>query len=495
MALGTPRDSGHTCTRAWTMVGYGVMVLSTVAAFLLIRRYGETLVAPAAPPPASFVHATVQHPDALVHVLVALAAVIVTGQILAYLFAYVGQPPVIGEVVAGILLGPTLLGPEVSARILPPSVAPFLGVIAHLGVILYMFLVGLDLNVGFLKHRAHATVAMSHASIVTPFLLGALLALGVYPRLSTSAVPFTSFALFLGVAMSITAFPVLARILTDRHMARTELGVVALSCAATDDVTAWCLLAFVIGVAKAQVGEGLCVVAGTLAYIAFMFLITRPVLGRVVAWWEAERLSRGAVALVFVALLLSALATETIGIHAIFGAFLLGAVIPHDSVVARVFTRQLEHVVTVLLLPAFFALTGMRTRLDLVSAPDQVLICGLIIVVATLGKFGGTLAAARLTGLGWREAAVLGTLMNTRGLLELIVLNIGLDLQIISPTLFAMMVVMALVTTMATAPVLRLLQPQTAPADDRRRAGGLVGAVATGAQEGMASEAPLSVSG
>ncbi len=193
-------------------------------------------------------------------------------------------------------------------------------------------------------------------------------------------------------------------------------------------------------------------------------------------------------------MLLSALATETIGIHAIFGAFLLGAVIPHDSVVARVLTRQLEQVVTVLLLPAFFAFTGMRTRIDLVSAPDQVLICGLIIVVATPGKFGGTLVAARLTGLGWREAALLGTLMNTRGLLELIVLNIGLDLQIISPTLFAMMVVMALVTTMATSPVLRLLQPQTAPADDRRRAGGLRGAVATGAQEDMASEAPLSAS-
>jgi Kef-type K+ transport system membrane component KefB len=463
---------GHVPTRTlvWTLVGYSVMVLGTIGAFLLICRYGATLIAPAAAPAAVVVEATAQQPDALRHVLIALAAVIVTGQTLATLLAYVGQPPVIGEVVAGILLGPSLLGPEVSSFILPPAVAPVLNVIAQLGVILYMFLVGLELDVTVLTHRAHATVAISHASILAPFLLGALLALGLYPHLSHSAVPFTSFALFMGVAMSITAFPVLARILTDRQMTRTEMGVIALGCAATDDVTAWCLLAFVIGVAKAQGSVGLCVVAGTLVYIVVMFLVTRPVLGRVVRWWEAERLSRNAVAVVCVALLLSALTTEAIGIHAIFGAFLFGAVIPHDSAVARLLTRHLEPIVTVLFLPAFFAFTGMRTRIDLVSAPDQWLLCGLIIGVATLGKCGGTVVAARLTGLGWRDAATLGTLMNTRGLMELIVLNIGLDLQVISPTLFAMMVVMALMTTIATSPVLRLLKPQTASEDDMSRA-------------------------
>jgi Kef-type K+ transport system membrane component KefB len=473
MAIGTQPEQFHTRMRVWIMVGYSLMVLGAVAAFLLIRHYGETFVAPSPAKAASFAAATAKQPDALLHVLVALAAVIITGQVLARLFAYVGQPPVIGEVIAGILLGPSLLGPKLSALVLPPSVAPLLGVIAQLGVILYMFLVGLELNVGFLKHRAHATVATSHASILAPFLLGALLALILYPRLSSSNVPFTSFALFMGVAMSITAFPVLARILTDRRMARTELGVVALGCAASDDVTAWCLLAFVVGVAKAQVDQGLLVAAGSLAYIAFMFLVARPLLGRVISWWEAERLSRGVVALVFVALLLSALATEFIGIHAIFGAFLLGAVIPHDSAVARTFTHQLEHVVTVLLLPAFFAFTGMRTQINLVSDLYPLLICGLIILVAVVGKFGGTLAAARLTGLGWRDAAILGTLMNTRGLMELIVLNIGLDLQVISPTLFAMMVLMALVTTMATSPGLRLLKPQTAPEDDMSRTGRL----------------------
>jgi Kef-type K+ transport system membrane component KefB len=303
-----------------------------------------------------------------------------------------------------------------------------------------------------------------------PFVLGALLALALYPRLSSSNVPFMSFALFLGVAMSITAFPVLARILTDRRMLRTELGAIALSCAATDDVTAWCLLAFVVGVAQAQVGAGLLVAAGTLAYITLMFVLVRPLLRRVVARWDTEPLPRSAVAFVFVALLLSALATEYIGIHAIFGAFLLGAIIPHDSLVARTFTRHLEAVVTVLFLPAFFAFTGMRTRIDLVSGMDQWLLCGLIVVVATGGKFGGTVVAARLTGLRWRQAAALGTLMNTRGLMELIVLNIGLDLQVISPTLFAMMVVMALVTTLTTAPVLQVLMPSTAAKDASGRA-------------------------
>jgi Kef-type K+ transport system membrane component KefB len=253
-------------------------------------------------------------------------------------------------------------------------------------------------------------------------------------------------------------------------MLRTELGAIALSCAATDDVTAWCLLAFVVGVAQAQVGAGLLVAAGTLAYITLMFLLIRPLLRCVMARWDTEPLPRSAAAFVFVALLLSALATEYIGIHAIFGAFLLGAIIPHDSLVARTFTRHLEAVVTVLFLPAFFAFTGMRTRIDLVSGMEQWLLCGLIVVVATGGKVGGTVVAARLTGLRWRQAAALGTLMNTRGLMELIVLNIGLDLQVISPTLFAMMVVMALVTTLTTAPVLQVLMPSTAAEDTSGRA-------------------------
>lgn len=447
-------------TLFWTVIGYILMIVIGIGVLFLTARYGETLVAP--PPLASRLltetTAVVSHD--FQHLLIALAAVIITGLLLGKLFAYLGQPPVIGEVVAGIVLGPSLLGPEISALILPPTVAPFLGIIAQLGVLLYMFTIGLELHADLIKQRAHATVATSHASIVAPFLLGALLALVLYPRLSSSDVSFTSFALFMGVAMSITAFPVLARILSDRGMIRTELGVIALSCAAIDDVTAWCLLAFVVGVAQTKVEGAFAVIAWTLVYGAVMLLVIRPLLRRLIAQWEMEQLPRTAVVFVFVALLLSALATESIGIHAIFGAFLLGAVIPHDSTVARIFTQQLGSVVGILLLPAFFAFTGMRTRIDLVSGWDQWLMCGLIILVATAGKFGGAAVAARLTGLEWRPAMALGALMNTRGLMELIVLNIGLDLGVISPTLFAMMVIMALVTTMTTAPALHWLLPR-----------------------------------
>jgi Kef-type K+ transport system membrane component KefB len=442
------------------------MVVAAVSALLFVVGAGRSLVAPA-PVAAAFHGAGSDHAAVLVRVLTALAAVIALGQVLAWAFAYLVQPPVIGEVVAGILLGPSLIGVNASHVILPPEAAPFLEVIAQLGVILYMFLVGLELDPRHLRERAHATVAISHASILLPFVLGAWLALDLYPRLSTSDVPFTSFALFMGVAMSITAFPVLARILTDRGLTRTALGTVALGCAATDDVTAWCLLAFVVGVARADVGTAAVVVGGALAYVALMLFVARPLVGRAIARLTAEDIPRGATALVFVGLLLSTLAAEIIGIHAVFGAFLLGAIIPNDSVVARTFVRRLEGLVTVFFLPAFFAVTGMRTRIDLVTGLDQWLVCGLIILVATVGKFGGTLLAARLTGIGWRDAAALGTLMNTRGLMELIVLSVGLDLGVISPTLFAMMVLMALVTTMGTSPVLSLLLADgaTSPAE------------------------------
>lgn len=440
-----------------TAVAYCLMVVVTAIAFLWIRGWGETLAAPPRELTAPST-ATGAGDGSFLHVLVALTAIVVLGRVLAKLLAYLSQPPVIGEVAAGILLGPSLLGPDVSSFILPPSVAPYLGVIAQLGVVLYMFLVGLELNPALLRRRSHATILTSHTSILIPFLSGALLALFLYPRLSTSAVSFTSFALFMGVAMSITAFPVLARILTDCRMSRTPLGVVALSCAAIDDVTAWCLLALMVGVAKAQIGQGFLVVAGAIVFIAFMFLVARPLLQTATGRWSEKNDSLALETIVFVALLVSALAAEAIGIHAIFGAFLLGAVTPHNSEVARSLTRQLERFVTILLLPAFFALTGMRTRIDLLTDPNLWLICGLIIVVATVGKFGGTLAAARLTGSGWREASMLGVLMNTRGLMELIVLNVGLDLKIISPTVFSMMVLMALVTTALTSPLLQLLK-------------------------------------
>ena len=408
--------------------------------------------------------------DLLWHLLLALAAVVVVGRVLGALFRRVGQPPVIGEVVAGILLGPSLLGsitPGAYAFLLPPAVAPSLGLIAQLGVVLYMFLIGVELDTKSLKGHLRATIGIAQTSIVVSFTLGVWLASALYPRLSPAGVPFVSFALFLGVAMSITAFPVLARILTDRGMTRTDLGRLALSCAAIDDITAWCLLALVVGVAKNGEASALLTSLMTVAFIALMFFVIRPIAVRVSQRWERQEPDRTAVAIALVAMLFSALVTEAIGIHAIFGAFLLGAVIPHESRLGRVLQQRIEHLVTILLLPAFFAFAGMRTEVGLLAGASEWLICGAIILVATAGKFGGTLVAAKVAGQDWRQATSLGILMNTRGLMELIVLNVGLDLGVISPTLFTMMVIMALVTTMATTPILSLVCP--AAVAERRR--------------------------
>jgi Kef-type K+ transport system membrane component KefB len=401
--------------------------------------------------------------DLLWHLLLALAAVVITGRLLGRAFRVVGQPPVIGEVVAGIMLGPSLLGsvsPESYAFLLPPTVAPSLGLLSQLGVALYMFLVGVELDTEGLRGQLRATVTIAQSSIVVPFALGAALAAFLARDLAPAGVPFLHFLLFMGVAMSITAFPVLARILADTGLTRTDLGRLALSCAAVGDVTAWCLLAFVVGVVQSREGSAVLPSLMTIAYVAMMFIVVRPAVLRWCRRFEDRVIDREIIAAVIVAALVSALLTEWIGIHAIFGAFLMGAVIPHDSRLARALDERIENLVTILLLPAFFAFAGMRTEIGLISSGTGWLTCGAIILVATIGKFGGTLVAARAAGHQWRMATSLGVLMNTRGLMELIVLNVGLDLGVISPTLFTMMVVMAIVTTMATTPLLGLLVPE-----------------------------------
>jgi Kef-type K+ transport system membrane component KefB len=441
------------------------MLAAAVALFLLLREYGETLMAPVAPPVTPRAVSASSH--VLWHLLLAMAAVVALGRVMGRAFRAIGQPPVIGEVVAGIMLGPSLLGaisPAASSYLLPPEVAPYLGILAQIGVILYMFLVGLELNPNSLRGQVHATVATSHASIAVPFVLGAALAVYLYPRFSTSSVEFTHFALFLGVAMSITAFPVLARILTDQRMTKTRIGTLALTCAAIDDVTAWCLLVVVIGVVNEAANSPLMVAAMTGAFIATMFLLVRPRLERLAYSLVDEHSTRHALTVALIFLLLSAVATEAIGIHAIFGAFLLGVVVPHDSPLARTLEKNMTELVTILFMPGFFAFTGMRTEIGLLSGGYEWLVCGLIIAVATLGKFGGTFVAGRLTGLDARHAVGLGVLMNTRGLMEVIVLNVGLDLGVISPTVFTMMVLMALATTMMTTPVLHLVFPNLSPA-------------------------------
>jgi Kef-type K+ transport system membrane component KefB len=389
--------------------------------------------------------------------LVALVTIIIASRAVGSVFRFFRQPAVIGEVLAGILLGPSLLGkvaPAWSAALFPASVTPLLGTVAQIGVLLFMFVVGLELDTGILRREGQSTILISHLGILAPFLLGSGVAIWIYPLVSNSGVSFTAFSLFLGISMSVTAFPVLARILEDRGLQHTDMGVRALVSAAVGDVTAWCLLAFVVGIIQARLDAALRTSVLTIAYIAAMFGVVRPLAHRFAAWYDREKSADQAMmAVVCTVLLLSSLATEFIGIHTLFGAFLIGAVIPHDSRLAKVLEARLRDLVVVMFLPAFFAFSGLRTRVDLI-APDQWWICGVLILVACLGKFGGSTIAARVAGMSWRGASALGILMNTRGLMELIVLNIGLDLGVISPPLFAMLVIMALVTTFATTPIL-----------------------------------------
>lgn len=282
---------------------------------------------------------------------------------------------------------------------------------------------------------------------------------GSIPKTAAEGIPFTGFSLFIGVSMSVTAFPVLSRILSDLGLSKTPLGVTVLTCAAVDDVTAWCLLAVVVGAVEAHGTGSLITVAMAVAYIVLMIALVRPTMVQLTLRQEsAERVTQGVMALVFILLLVSAMTTELIGIHAMFGAFAIGAMIPSDSKLARDMTDRLEDVLVVLLLPTFFAFTGLRTRIGLVSGEEAWLLCGLTVLVASVGKFGGSFLAARVTGFSWRDASTLGVLMNTRGLAELIVLNIGLQLRVINPRVFAMLVVMSLVTTLATTPILYLIR-------------------------------------
>jgi Kef-type K+ transport system membrane component KefB len=383
--------------------------------------------------------------------------VVLVGRLLGALFKRAGQPPVIGEVVGGILLGPSFLGlfsPAAYRFLLPPEIAPTLGVVAQIGVIIYMFLIGLEFNPELLRQRAKPTLSISISSILLPFALGLGLAVYLSEQFSPPTVPFTPFALFLGLSMSITAFPVLARILTDIGLAKTPLGTIALTCAAFEDIAAWCLLAFVTGYVQATAGSALIVAALTVGFTLVMFAIVRPIAARLVAGLKETNPTQGTLAVVLVGLLMSAWTTEVIGIHAVFGAFLFGVMVPHQSNLARALHQNLESLTT-LLLPAFFAFTGMRTEIGLLNGYYEWAVCILIIVVATTGKWGGALLGARLTGLSWRDASALGVLVNTRGLMELIVLNVGLELGVISQTLFTMMVLMALATTIATTPLLR----------------------------------------
>jgi Kef-type K+ transport system membrane component KefB/nucleotide-binding universal stress UspA family protein len=395
-----------------------------------------------------------------------IAAIIIVSRTLGIVFKWLGQPLVMAEVVGGILLGPSLFGlvwPEGMQALFPASSLGILKMLSQVGLLLFMFLVGLELDPKLLRGRQRAAVMISHTSIVFPFLLGVGASWWLYKTYSTPGVKFTSFMLFSGIAMSVTAFPVLARILSERNMLTSRIGAIAIACAAVDDVTAWCMLAVVVGVARSRaLIETLYITGFTVAYILVMIFAIRPFLrrigGRLV---DRSGLSSNMLAILMCMLVASSAITEIIGIHALFGAFLFGAILPKDGPLTEILAEKLESVSVILLLPLFFAFSGLRTEIGLVSGASDILATLVIIGLASLGKFGGSTIAARLTGIGWRESAAIGTLMNTRGLMELVVLNIGLDLGVISTTLFTMLVIMALVTTFATTPVFRWLHPES----------------------------------
>jgi Kef-type K+ transport system membrane component KefB len=401
------------------------------------------------------------HP--LSRLLLQITVIIVVSRLLAFLVAKIGQPLVIGEIVAGIVLGPSLLGlfwPEISGLLFPPDSLRNIEILSQLGLILFMFIIGLELDVHLLKDKAHTAIIVGHASIIIPFALGVSLAYFLYSSFAPPQISFPGFSLFMGIAMSITAFPVLARILQERSLTQSPLGVLALTSAAAGDVTAWCILAVLIAIVQAgTITNALFTILLSALYVFAMLMLVRPLLQHLASRSAgAEKWSRAFTVTAFSVLFLSAFTSEVIGIHALFGAFLAGVVMPAEVDFRKRLVVKIEDVSLVILLPLFFASTGLKTQIGLLNDISAWLVCGLIILVAVAGKVGGSLAAAKFTGQSWSESLSLGALMNTRGLMELIVLGIGYELGVLSPTIFTMMVLMALVTTFMTSPALSAIE-------------------------------------
>jgi Kef-type K+ transport system membrane component KefB len=453
-------------------VVYAVALTAAVLIVAGLVQVGGTWFSPAGGPPAPVATsapgqgAAARMLDAvgqpLPRLLGQLLVILLAARGLGALARRGGQPTVIGEIAAGLLLGPSLLGwlaPAAGAALFPDASLPFLQLLSQIGVLLFMFVVGVELEPSRLRGHAGVAIAVSNAGIVIPFILGVALAFGLYGPYAPAGVPFHSFALFCGIATSITAFPVLARILEDHRLTHTPLGVTALACAAVDDMTAWSILAFVVAVTTSggAITTLLVTVGLSTAFVLVMLYAVRPALRRVLdPATMGETLSKERIAVVLAVTLTAALVTEVIGIHALFGAFVAGTVMPLGGTFRAVLRERFDSLTSVLLLPIFFAYTGLRTHLGLLDDLAGWTACLAIVVVASVGKLGGTAVAARWSGLPWREATALGALMNTRGLMELIALNVGYDLGILTVEIFTMMVLMALVTTAMTGPLLAI---------------------------------------
>jgi Kef-type K+ transport system membrane component KefB len=451
---------------------YALLVGIPVLGLLGVLYAGKSLPTPIGNTSVAKIANAAPMPNLLL-LLAQITIVVMAARGTGRVFRWIGQPQVVGEMVAGILLGPSLLGwiaPDFFSILFPAQSLGFLNSISQIGLLIFMFLVGLELDPGLLRKQGHTVVVTSHVSIAFPFVLGALLAYFVFPWLCDPNVPFISFALFMGAAMSVTAFPVLARILTERNLLGTRVGAITLACAAIDDVTAWTILAGVMALVRASEDTGRLglSVVGSALFVSAMFFFVRPMLKR----WD-DRLAKDGrstyehLTATLMLLFVSAMITEWLGVHALFGAFLAGAVLPKNTVFVRSLTDKLEDITVVLLLPLFFAFTGLRTSVGLISGWQMWGVCALVIFTATAGKLGGSAIAARATGMSWRDAGAIGIFMNTRGLMELIILNVGLDAGVISPTVFTIMVMMALVTTFMTTPLLQCIYPRLGGGGDR----------------------------
>ncbi|MDR0831215.1 MAG: cation:proton antiporter [Prevotellaceae bacterium] len=396
--------------------------------------------------------------------LAQIITIMVVARVCGFLFRKIGQPAVIGEILAGIILGPSLLGnyfPQYFELLFPVNSLANLNTISNIGLILFMFVVGMELDMKVLRAKISESIAISQAGIFFPFALGMGLSYFLYNEFVPPQVPFISFALFMGVSMSITAFPVLARIAQERGLSKTKLGTVILACAAINDIMAWCILAVIIAIAKAgNVTSSLYTIIFAIIYVLVMLKLVKPFLKKIAdLYYSKENLNKGVVAVFFLVLLFSAFCTQMIGIHALFGAFMAGVIMPSNTKFRDIFVDKVEDVATVIFLPLFFVYTGLRTKIGLLNAVYLWKITGIIVLVAVVGKLLGSAFAARFVGRqSWRNSLITGTLMNTRGLMELVAINIGYDLGVISPEIFVMLVLMALITTFMTSPMLALIR-------------------------------------
>lgn len=462
-----------------TVVTYLALLFTFGIGITLILHYGTVLeatlmtnlVTPVISTPNALHHSIDEilfkwfhHPFALL--LFQFIVIILITRIFGYLVSFIAQPTVVGEILAGIVLGPSLLGlyfPETFAALFPTESLSNLNFISQLGLIFFMFVVGMELDFDKVKHQSSASIFISHSSILFPFFLGVALAYWLYPYHAAGKVAFVPFALFIGIAMSITAFPVLARIIKEKRLSDTRFGAMAITCAAADDVTAWYILAIIIAFSvSGTLGSSIVLLLLIALYVTVMFYVVRPLLAKI-GQTQRESLSMNAMSGIVILLLFSSLVTEAIGIHALFGAFMAGAMMPSStsSRLKELIAPRLEYVSLLVLLPLFFVLTGLRSEIGLLNDANAWLTCGVIIVVAVFGKLIGSALAAKYMGFHWRDSFALGILMNTRGLMELVVLNIGYEMGILSTELFTMFVVMALVTTMMTGPMLQWVMRRT----------------------------------